>query len=103
MSLQWKIEQKIKDICIKNNIPVSSIKVTSKRIAEELRRKYVIIFEIEIVFETNKTLLDYFIIIHNSFIIKFKTYRVYIDFPNKSLNFTMKERNLSVIKDILGD
>ena len=103
MSLTTSIYQTLKKIVENNKIPVKDIIVNPKEITEQLRYKKVFIYECKIIFKTDKPLVDYFTVIINYFIIRFKVYRVYFNKEENTLNFCLKERNLSVINDLLDD
>ena len=82
-------------------VNVKKINVVAEEKVNQLKYKKETIYNVEILFNEQKPLYDDFVVLHNYFIKLFKIYRCFIDFDKRSFRFTLKERNLSIVNNLL--
>lgn len=105
MSLQNKIERRLKEIATINQIEPKLITVKEETVLTERKYKREKVYIVKIQFYKGSNIpLDYFFVFYYFFIIRFKVYRCYYGCNDSSFNFHLKERrNMNVLKDIIRD
>jgi len=103
MSLRNKIEYKVKEIIDFNRIEVKTLIVKEETVLTERKYKRERVYKIKIIFSKVKNPLDYFVILTQGFIFRFKLYRAYHDNNDNSLNYYLKLRDIDAFKNILED
>jgi len=103
MSLKNKLERHLNELITFNKLGHLEYNIIDKDVLDSDTMKKHYVYEVKIKYKNDKVLLDSLLVIFYYFLIRFKIYRTYINFKEKTFNFTLKLRNLEVIDDILRD
>lgn len=103
MSFQKKIEFKIREIIRFNRIEIKNLEVKEETVLTERKYKRERVYKIKIIFSKEKNPLDYFTVLIECFIYRFKLYRAYHDNKDNSVNYYLKIRDINAFKNILED
>lgn len=96
-----RLRIKVKEVLDFNKIETKSIEVKEKEVLDSYKLEKVFVYQVKIKFNKAKVLFDNYQVLYYTFSLRFKTYRCFTNCEDNSFNFTLRERNLKAIHDIL--